>query len=45
MYNFWPNWDKFWYKLLQTGDSLKKPRGSERERVIFVCEMIYAASP
>ena len=29
--------------LLQTGASLKKARGSERERVTFVCETIYAA--
>ena len=29
--------------FLQTRASLKKSRGSERERVTFVCEMIYAA--
>ena len=31
----------FGISLLQTGASLKKARGSERERVTFVCEMIY----
>ena len=45
MNNFWLNWDKFWYKLLQTEASLKKARGFERERVTFECEMIYAAPP
>jgi hypothetical protein len=35
----------FGISFLQTGDSLNKPRGSERERVTFVCETIYAASP
>ena len=33
----------FGISFLQTGDSLKKARGSERERVTFVCETIYAA--
>ena len=35
----------FGVSFLQTGDSLKKPCGSERERVTFVCKTIYAASP
>ena len=33
----------FGISFLQTGDSLKKARGSERERVTFVCETIYTA--
>ena len=33
----------FAISFLQTGASLKKARGSERERVTFECEMIYAA--
>ena len=33
----------FGISFLQTGASLKKARGSERERVTFVYEMIYAA--
>ena len=33
----------FGISILQTGASLKKARGSERERVTFVCEAIYAA--
>ena len=32
----------FGISFLQTGASLKKARGSERERVTFECEMIYA---
>ena len=35
----------FGVSFLQTEASLKKARASERERVTFVCEMIYAASP
>ena len=35
----------FGISFLQTGASLKKARGSERERVTFECETIYAASP
>ena len=41
----WPNRNRFWYKLLQTEASLKKARGSERERATFECETIYAAPP
>ena len=37
----WPNRNIFWYKLLQTEASLKKSRGSERERATFECETIY----
>ena len=37
----WPNRNIFWYKLLQTEASLKKARGSERERATFECETIY----
>ena len=33
----------FGISFLQTGASLKKARGSERERVTFVYEMIYDA--
>ena len=33
----------FGISFLQTGASLKKARGSERERVTFECETIYAA--
>ena len=33
----------FGISFLQTGGSLKNARGSERERVTFVCETIYAA--
>ena len=33
----------FGITFLQTGASLKKARGSERERVTFECERIYAA--
>ena len=33
----------FGISFLQTGVSLKKARGSERERVTFECETIYAA--
>ena len=39
----WPIWQKFGISFLQTGASLKKARGSEREHVTFVCETIYAA--
>ena len=35
----------FGVSFLQTGASIKKARGSERERVSFLCETIYAASP
>ena len=45
MYNFWLNWDKFWYNLLAKPEILSTSCGSERERVTFVCETIYAASP
>ena len=34
---------RFGISFLQTRASLKKARGSERERVTFECEMIYAA--
>ena len=34
----------FGISFLQTGASLKKARGSERERVTFECETIYAAA-
>ena len=37
----WPNRNRFGYKLLQTEASLKKARGSERERATFECETIY----
>ena len=33
---------RFCISFLQTGASLKKARGSERERVTFECETIYA---
>ena len=33
----------FGISFLQTGASLKKARGYERERVTFECETIYAA--
>ena len=33
----------FGVSFLQTGASLKKARGSERERVTFECQTIYAA--
>ena len=33
----------FRINFLQTGASLEKARGSERERVTFECETIYAA--
>ena len=33
----------FGISFLQTGASLNKARGSERERVTFECETIYAA--
>ena len=33
----------FGISFLQTGASLKKARGSKRERVTFVCETTYAA--
>ena len=33
----------FGISFLQTGASLKKARGSKRERVTFECETIYAA--
>ena len=33
----------FGIRFLQTEASLKKARGSERERVTFECETIYAA--
>ena len=33
----------FGISFLQTGVSLKKARGSERERVTFECKTIYAA--
>ena len=33
----------FGISFLQTGASLKKARGPERERVTFECETIYAA--
>ena len=35
----------FGISFLQTGASLKKARGSERERVTFECGTIYAAPP
>ena len=35
----------FGISFLQTGASLKKARGSERERVTFVCEALYVAPP
>ena len=35
----------FGISFLQTGASLKKARGSERGRVTFECEAIYAAPP
>ena len=35
----------FGISFLQTEASLKKARGSERERATFECEMIYAAPP
>ena len=35
----------FGISFLQTGASLKKARGSERERVTFECETIYATRP
>ena len=35
----------FGISFLQTEAPLKKARGSERERVTFVWEMIYTASP
>ena len=34
---------RFGISFLQTGASLKKARGSKRERVTFVCETTYAA--
>ena len=37
-------WTSFGISFLQTGASLKKARGSEREQVTFECETIYAAS-
>ena len=35
----------FGISFLQTRASLNKARGSERERVTFVCEAIYVAPP
>ena len=35
----------FGISFLQTEASLKKARGSKRERGTFECEMIYAAPP
>ena len=35
----------FGISFLQTEASLKKARGSKRERATFECEMIYAAAP
>ena len=43
--NFVPFGEGLGICFLQTGASLKKARGSEREHVTFVCEMIYAAPP